>query len=62
MGITVIEANVSTVRSKVYPGQGNMDKERAGALIRSRFPEHEFANLDETDASMLALAGPALLL
>jgi Holliday junction resolvasome RuvABC endonuclease subunit len=61
-GLTVIEARVSTARMIVL-GDGNMPKEEAHKAVKKKFPKHKFKRYDsggsdETDATVLALAGP----
>lgn len=61
-GVTVIEARTSTVRMLVL-GNGGMSKEEAHKAVKKLFPKHKFRQFkygggDETDAVVLALAGP----
>ena len=60
----VVEARVTSAR-KVVLGRGNLSKEEAWKIVRERFPEHKFrradkGGMDEADALVLALAGPAI--
>lgn len=62
MGVTVIEAKVSRARMLVL-GDGSMSKEDAHPAIKKMFPKHKFKQFksggaDETDATVLAVAGP----
>lgn len=61
-GMQVLEAEASRVRSKVFPGQGRLDKARTHELVQARYPDHTFASPDEMDAAVNALAAPSLLL
>ncbi len=61
-GVVVIEARVKTARMIVL-GNGNMDKEEAYKAVKKMFPEMKFKQFksggaDQTDANVLAVAGP----
>lgn len=60
-GLMVIEARVTSAR-KAALGKGNLSKKDSFALIKKRFPEHDWGRIDNgggdrTDATVLALAG-----
>lgn len=62
--ITVIEARVSSARKHAL-GNGNMSKEEAWAVMKATYASHPFqlaksGGYDESDAAVLALAGPAI--
>lgn len=63
MGLIVIEGRVSSARA-IALGNGGLSKEKAHEEVRKRFPDHDFgrddARMDRTDATVLAMAGPAL--
>lgn len=63
LGMTVIEARVSSARKEAL-GK-NVDKETAHAKVKEMYPEHKFKSkttggMDETDAIVLALAARGL--
>lgn len=62
-GLIVIEGRVSSARA-IALGNGGLSKENAYEEVRKRFPDHNFgrddARMDRTDATVLAMAGPAL--
>lgn len=63
-GLMVIETAVSSARKEAL-GKGNLSKEESFALIKKRYPDHEFrradkGGMDESDAIVLGLAGPGL--
>lgn len=64
-GCVVIESRAVSVR-KIVCGKGNLKKDEVYEQIVGRFPEFEFLPFDsgggdQTDATVLALAGPSLL-
>lgn len=63
MGLIVIEGRVSSARA-IALGNGGMSKVDAYEAIRKMFPDHDFgrddARFDRADATVLAVAGPAL--
>lgn len=65
VGVTVIEGRVSSARREAL-GRGNMSKDECWNEIRRRYPDYRFrpktrGGMDETDAIVLALAGPGLV-
>lgn len=63
-GLVVIEAAVSSARKEAL-GKGNLSKEECFKRIKKLFPGHTFlradkGGMDESDAIVLALAGPGL--
>jgi Holliday junction resolvasome RuvABC endonuclease subunit len=65
-GLLVIEGRVSSARKEAFgEGWGNVKKEVAHEEIKKMYPNHKFKGVksggfDETDAVVLALAGPGL--
>lgn len=64
MGIMTVEARVSSARKEAL-GRGNMSKDEAFQAIKKMFPKHKFkaktsGGYDETDATVLAVAGPGI--
>lgn len=67
-GLMVVEARPSSARKEALgAGWGNRSKEDVFDEVRRRFPDHTFrpkhkdkGGMDETDAVVLALAGPGL--
>lgn len=63
-GLVVIEAAASSARKEAL-GKGNLSKEECFKRVKKRFPDHKFlradkGGMDESDAIVLALAGPGL--
>jgi Holliday junction resolvasome RuvABC endonuclease subunit len=63
LGITTIEARVSSARATALGRSGS--KEEAWDAVKRLYPDHVFhrktkGGMDETDAVVLALAGPTL--
>lgn len=62
--LVVIEGRVSSARAEAL-GRGDIKKEDAHEQVKKMFPQHKFkavnrGGMDETDAVVLALAGPGL--
>jgi crossover junction endodeoxyribonuclease RuvC len=63
-GMMVIEARATSAR-KAALGKGNLSKRECFDQIKKKFPDHKFkrfdgSGADETDATVLALAGPSI--
>ena len=63
-GIVIIEAAATSARKEAL-GKGNLSKEEVHAAIKAMFPDFKFkasnrGGMDETDATVLGLAGPGL--
>lgn len=61
-GLLVVEAHVRTARKHAL-GRGDYAKDEAFKRVKKMFPEHQFrradkGGMDESDAIVLALAGP----
>lgn len=61
-GLMVVEAHVRTARKHAL-GRGDYAKDEAFKRVKKLFPDHDFrradkGGLDESDAIVLALAGP----
>lgn len=59
-GVDAIMVQVTSARKEAL-GSGKLKKEECDAIVRANHPEISWASMDETDAYVLAKAGPMLL-